>query len=50
MHDTRLSGGVELSGTKASKTKTTIRSVSILASVIDIEVTKTATSFLADQD
>lgn len=45
MHIIHLSSGIELYGTRASRFG--IRSGSILASVINVEVAKTNTSFLA---
>lgn len=46
MHDTRLSNGVELSKTRASKLGATVESASILVSVIDVKIAKTDASFL----
>lgn len=47
MHSTRLSNRGELSKTKALKLETTIKTASILAIIIDIEVANSKTSFLA---
>lgn len=46
MYSTRLSGGVDLSKIRALKLEDNIGFVSILASVIDVEVVETETSFL----
>lgn len=50
MHNTHLSGRIELSETRVLRPKTTAESASILISIIDIKVAKTVTSFLVDWD
>lgn len=47
MYGTRLSSKVDLSGNRASRLEAIIVPASILVSVIDVEINKTAASFLA---
>ena len=50
MYGMRLSDKVELSKTKVLRVRLIAGSAFILASVIDMEVAETATSFLANRD